>query len=356
MIFQLNMMMNDLPNTFVETFHSVGAVRKMKYQPLGKTGMIVSKLSFGASSLGSVFRETNDEESIKVVHHAIKSGINYIDVAPWYGHGKAETVLGKALKEIPREAYYIATKVCRYEPDMQKMFDFSAERTLQSVEESLTRLGLDYIDVIQVHDMEFAPSLDMIISETLPALQKLKDSGKVKFIGITGYPLENFRTVLERSKINIDTVLTYCRCSLNDVGLLDYMNFFKESGVGVVNASPVSMGLLSNRGPPSWHPAGEIVRKKCSEAVDYCQEQGVDISKLALHFTLGFEEIPTTLVSTASIQNLQKNIDAVSQKLSDAERRCLLYIRDNIFEPCGNLSWEGVEVSRYWQKMKQLHN
>lgn len=204
--------------------------------------------------------------------------------------------------------------------------------------------------------MEFAPSLDIIIGETLPALQKLKDSEKVKFIGITGYPLENFRTLLERSKINIDTVLTYCRCSLNDIGLLDYVNFFKESGVGIVNASPVSMGLLSSRGPPSWHPAGEIVRKTCRESVDYCQEQGVDISKLALHFTLGFEEIPTTLVSTASIQNLQKNIDAVSQELSEAESRCLQYIRDNIFKPSGNLSWEGVEVSKYWQKIKQLQN
>ncbi|KAJ7381280.1 hypothetical protein OS493_001398 [Desmophyllum pertusum] len=234
------------------------------------------------------------------------------------------------------------------------MFDFSAERTVQSVEESLKRLGLEYIDIIQIHDMEFAPSLDIIINETLPALQKLKDTGKVKFIGITGYPLENFRTVLERSKTNIDTLLTYCRCSLNDTGLLDYMEFFKEHGVGVVNASPISMGLLSNRGPPSWHPAEESVRNKCKQAVDYCQVQGVDISKLALHFTLEIEDIPTTLVSTASIQNLQKNIDAVGQKLTDAESNCLQYIIDNIFKPSGNLSWEGVEVTRYWQKMKQL--
>lgn len=346
--------MSNLPATYVEGFHDVEAVKRMKYQPLGRTGITVSKLSFGASSLGSVFRETNDLESIKVVHHAIKSGINYIDVAPWYGHGKAETVLGKALKDVPRKAYYIATKVCRYQPEIQKMFDFSAERTLQSVDESLTRLGLDYVDIIQVHDMEFAPSLDIVINETLPALQKLKDIGKVKFIGITGYPLENFRTVLERSTIHIDTLLTYCRSSMHDTGLLDYMEFFKECGIGVVNASPISMGLLSNRGPPSWHPAGETVRSRCKQAADYCQDHGVDISKLALHFTLGIEDIPTTLVSTASIENLQKNIDAVSQKLTDVERNCMDYILENIFKPSGNLSWEGVEVQKYWQKMNKL--
>ncbi|CAH3151272.1 unnamed protein product [Porites evermanni] len=346
--------MRALPATYVEGFHDLEAVKKMKYQPLGRTGMDVSKLSFGASSLGSVFRETNELESIKVVHHAIKSGINYIDVAPWYGHGKAETVLGKALKDVPRQAYYIATKVCRYEPEVQKMFDFSAERTLQSVDESLRRLGLDYIDVIQVHDMEFAPSLDIVINETLPALQKLKDSGKVKFIGITGYPLENFRTVLEKSTIRIDTVLTYCRCTMHDTGLLDYMQFFEERGVGVVNASPISMGLLSSRGPPAWHPASETLRSKCKEAAEFCQAENVDISKLALYFTLDVNNIPTTLVSTASIGNLQKNIDAVSQKLTDPERTLLEYIMDFFFRTSGNLSWEGVEVRKYWQKMKQL--
>lgn len=346
--------MNELPATFVEGFHDLEAVKKMKYQSLGRTGLTVSKLSFGASSLGSVFRETNDAESIRVVYHAIKSGINYIDVAPWYGHGKAETVLGKALRDVPRQAYYIATKVCRYQPEVQKMFDFSAEQTLQSVDESLKRLGLDYIDIIQVHDMEFASSLDVIINETLPALQKMKDKGKVKFIGITGYPLVNFETVVERSTVRIDTVLSYCRCCLHDTELLDYKEFFKERGIGVVNASPISMGLLSSRGPPAWHPAGEMVRSKCKEAADYCQKQGGDISKLALHFTLRMEDIPTTLVSTASIQNLQKNIDAVSETLTEEERNCMEFIRDNIFKPVGNLSWEGVEVAKYWRKIKEL--
>lgn len=296
-----------------------------------------------------MFRKTDDLESVQVVHHAVKSGINLIDCAPWYGHGKAETVLGKALKGVPRESYYVSTKVGRYLPDVDKQFDFSAERTLKSVDESLERLGVNFIDIIQIHDMEFAPSLDVIINETLPALQKVKESGKAKFIGITGYPLENFRTVIERSPIHIDTILTYCHYSLNDTSLQESLPFFKERGVGVINASPVSMGLLSNRGPPSWHPASQDIRDRCQQAAQYCQDKGVDISRLALHFTLDNREIPTTLVSTASLENLRKNIAAINGKLSSTEQEVLSYIQDKFFLPFGNMSWEGKEVAAYWE-------
>ncbi|GFS19983.1 D-arabinose 1-dehydrogenase, partial [Elysia marginata] len=181
------------PDTFVEGFHNEEHVKLMPYRPLGQTGMKVSALSFGASSLGSVFRTTDNTESMDVVKTCLQEGINYIDTAPWYGQGKSETVLGKVLPAVPRSSFYISTKVGRYELDPIKMFDFSAERTLRSVDESLQRLGLDYVDVIQIHDMEFAPSLDIIINETLPALQKVKDAGKARFIGITGYPLSNFK-------------------------------------------------------------------------------------------------------------------------------------------------------------------
>ncbi|CAH1790169.1 unnamed protein product, partial [Owenia fusiformis] len=276
----------NLPGTFVKGWHNADDVMKMKYNALGATGMDVSLLSFGASSLGSVFHETDEEECIKVVEKVVKSGINLIDVAPWYGHGKAETVLGKGLKNIPREAYYLTTKVGRYLPEVSETFDFSAERTLRSVDESLERLGLTYIDVIQVHDMEFAPSLDIIINETLPALQKAKDSGKARFIGITGYPLGNFKEILERSTVKIDTILTYCHGSMNDNSLQEHIGYFKSKGVGVINASPVSMGLLSDRGPPAWHPALPHIKEQCAKAAAYCKEKKVDISRLALHFTL----------------------------------------------------------------------
>jgi len=345
--------MESPPVTHVPGFHTEDC-KYMPYRELGETGLKVSALSYGASALGSMYRPTSEEESFKVVEHAVKSGINYIDAAPWYGHGKAETVLGKILPSLPRSSFYMTTKVCRYMPEADKMFDFRAERVIQSVDESLARLNLEYIDIIQVHDMEFAPSLDIVINETLPALEKVRQAGKAKFIGITGYPLENFKTVLERSKVKIDTVLTYCRGSMNDNALKNWIPYFKERGVGVVNASPISMGLLSDRGPPKWHPAKDNIKEACAEAAKYCQSKGVDISRLGLRFTLDQEDYPTTLVSTASLENLKKNLDVLREPLTDHEKTVLSEVMDKYMTPLNNDHWEGVEVAKYRNKLANL--
>jgi aryl-alcohol dehydrogenase-like predicted oxidoreductase len=95
---------------------------------------------------------------------ALKKGINYIDTAAWYGHGLSEKRLGIALKNIPRKAYYIASKACRYQPEITEMFDFSFDRTLKSIDESLERLGIEYLDVIQIHDMEFSPNVKTLVT------------------------------------------------------------------------------------------------------------------------------------------------------------------------------------------------
>lgn len=189
-----------LPPTYVEGFHDEAAVRSMTYRRLGETDMIVSVLSLGASSLGGVFGDAlDDDASVDLVVQAVRAGVNLIDTAPWYGQGKSERVLGRALQQIPREAYFLTTKVGRYELEEEKMFDFTAKRVTQSVYESMERLGVSYIDSIQVHDPEFAPSLDIVLYETLPALQALKETGIVLQVGITGYPLSVLRRLLEVS-------------------------------------------------------------------------------------------------------------------------------------------------------------
>ncbi|MBZ0300403.1 MAG: aldo/keto reductase, partial [Anaerolineae bacterium] len=176
----------------------------MNYRPLGRTGLWVSVLSYGASPLGSVFRTIDEDEGMRTVHTAIDLGINLIDVSPYYGLTRAEMVLGNALKSVPRESYYLTTKVGRYG---ERGFDFSAERVTASVDESLRRLQVDYVDVIQCHDIEFG-SLDQIVHETIPALQRLREAGKIRFVGITGLPLKVFSTVLDQTEV--DTILSYC--------------------------------------------------------------------------------------------------------------------------------------------------
>ncbi len=345
-----------LVETYVEGFHNAEEVKKMEYRALGNTGLRVSKLGYGVSALGSVFRPTDDSEGMAVVEAAAKSGINWFDAAPWYGHGKGETVFGKAIaeKKIPRKAIYVSTKVGRYEPEVEKMFDFRAERVIRSVDESLERMGLEYFDLIQVHDMEFAPSLDVIINETLPALLKVKNSGKARFIGITGYPLENFKTVIEKSHVPIDTIMTYCHYCLNDTSLVDYLPFFQERGIGVLNASPNGMGLLTERGPPQWHPATEDIKNTCREAASYCTSMQVDISKLAVNFTCDLPGIPTTLVSTASLKNLHTNLRSACDPLTPKENQVLEEVLEKYFKPLKNKTWEGVEVEKYKSKLSSL--
>jgi len=206
-----------------------------------------------------------------------------------------------------------------------------------------------------VHDVEFAANLDLVLNQALPALAELKRKGKVKYIGVTGYPLHVLKTVIERSHVPIDVIITYCRYTLNDTTLLDYLPFFKERGIGVINAAALSMGLLTNNGPPSWHPATEEIRSACQSAARYCRARGVDISKLALHFCLENENIPTTLVSTAKLSEIQPNIAAVSESLTPSEREVMHYVMKTFFEPLKVKHWEGVELKRYWVKMRALN-
>lgn len=284
----------------------------MEYREIGRTGMKVSQLSFGASSLGGVFRNIDEGKAIEAVYAAIEGGINFIDVSPYYGHYKAETVLGKALRGIGRDKYYLSTKVGRYGKDGVNTWDYSGRRAQESVNESMERLGIDYIDLINVHDIEFA-DLNQVVEETLPALVELRDKGLVGHVGITDLQLENLKWVIEHSKPGtVESVLNFCHYCLNDDKLLDFLPFFEERGIGVINASPLSMGLLSNRGVPEWHPAPKPLVEACRRAAEYCNEVGYPIEKLAIQYSVGNPRIASTLFSSANPDNVRRNISYIA--------------------------------------------
>ncbi|MCX6953348.1 MAG: aldo/keto reductase [Verrucomicrobia bacterium] len=277
----------------------------MHYRPLGRTGLQVSVLSFGASSLGGVFRATDDAEAIRTVHTALDLGMNFLDVSPYYGATKAETVLGRALKGIPRDRYVLATKVGQYG---EGQFDFSAARVTRSLDESCVRLGVDFIDLLQCHDIEFA-DLNQIVDETLPALVRLRERGRIGHIGITGLPLKVFPAVLDRTPPGVvETILSFCRYELNDTALDGLVPYLRQKEVGIINASPTGMGLLTERGVPSWHPAPPAMVAGAKRAVEYCQSVGADIVKLAVQFCVAHPWIATTLVGSANPDNIRKNV------------------------------------------------
>jgi len=305
---------------------------------VGNTGLKVSSLGFGASPLGNVFGNVKEEDAIASVHEAFRLGINFFDTSPYYGGTLSEKMLGKALKTlmVPRDQYIVSTKCGRY----AEGFDFSAERVTQSIDESLARLNLDYVDILQCHDIEFG-SLDQIVNETIPALQKLKETGKVRYIGITGLPLNVFTYVLDRVPPgSVDVILSYCHYSINDTSLEDLLPYLKSKGVGVITASPLSMGLLTENGPPEWHPAPSELKSACAAAAAHCKAKGKNISKLALQYSLKNKDIASVLVGMNSVQQVRENIAATVEV---EEGQCidqeLLEEVEAIISPVKNLTW-----------------
>lgn len=301
---------------FSAVMHEISTVYKstgMQYKHLGNTDLKLSTLSYGASPLGSVFRNISETEGIRTVHTAIDLGINYIDVSPYYGATVAEKVLGKALKSVSRDKYVISTKVGRYGPDFAD-FDFSAERITTSLEESLDRLGTETIDILYLHDIEFA-DLNQIFEESLPCLQSLKKNGKIRYFGVTGYPLKIYEETVKR--FDIDCILTYCRYALHDTSLSKLIPTLDDKNIGIINASPTGMGILTERGAPDWHPGSKALLEASKKATELCKARGVDITEIALQFAINHPSIISTLVGTANPRNIEKNVRWAEKTMDD---------------------------------------
>ncbi|GAA5167754.1 MULTISPECIES: aldo/keto reductase [Amycolatopsis] len=300
----------------------------MKRRPLGGTGLEVSELGFGASPLGRLPRG-GERRGIEAVHTALELGITFFDVSPYYGETVAETVLGKALRGVDRSAYVLATKVGRYS---DTEFDFSAERVTRSVRESLDRLGTDHLDLVQCHDVEFG-DLDQVVRETIPALRALQEDGVIGAVGVTGYPLPALAYVVERAPV--DTIISYCHYTLQNRRLAAWRDRFARRGTAVINASPLAMGALTNRGAPSWHPAPAEILKCCAEAGALCGARGEELARVALQFAVSTGDFPTTLVGAADPEEVRRNV----RWLSEPRDEELLREVEACLEPVRDVSW-----------------
>jgi L-galactose dehydrogenase len=301
----------------------------MDYRPLGKTDLTVSVLGYGASPLGGVFHDIDEADAIRSVRESLARGVNFVDVSPYYGITRAETVLGRALSGVPRDDYVLATKVGRYGDEE---FDYTAARVRASVNESLQRLGVDHVDLIQCHDIEFV-SLDQVVEETIPALRALVDEGKVRYVGITGYSLKALEYVSARAKV--DTILTYCRYNLQDQSFAEWLPTFENREIGIVNASVLAMGALTTRGAPAWHPASGVLLEACAQAAQLCRDKGSDIAKVALQYALRLPGVASTLVGSAKWDNMARNI-AWSEEPIDLD---LMTEVEHILAPVRNVGW-----------------
>lgn len=275
----------------------------METRTLGKTGLELTKLSFGASSLGQEFRGVDIGEALESVRVAIDRGMNFIDTSPFYGRGMSEMLLGRVLPDIARDRYYLGTKLGRY---AGKHFDFSARRVEESVDISLERMKVDYLDIVLCHDLEFV-EMSQIVQETLPALRKEVEKGKVRFVGVSGYPMKMFKYILDNAEV--DCLLTYNHYTLQNDMALELVPVCKEKGVGLMNAAPFSARLLTNAPLPDWHKATPTVRKIAKQAADHSADRGVDIAKLALQFSIANSDFVTCVTGSANPKRVEQWVE-----------------------------------------------
>ncbi len=292
---------------------------------------MVSPLSLGTAGLGGVYGACDEAASIRTVHRAFELGVNCFDSSPYYGSTRSETILGRALRELPREQLVVMTKCGRYG---QADFDFSPARIRDSLERSLERLGLETLDVFFLHDVEFG-DLDRILDESLAELLEHKRSGRVRAIGITGLPLRIFRRALEL-RAPIDAILSYCRLTLLDDALRELLPELAAAGIGVVNGSPTAMGLLSGKGPQDWHPAGAGIRAAARQAAAACAARGRELGALAFQWCAQQAGPATTLCGAVVAEELEQSLQAAMAPIDAA----LLDFVQSALRPVHRLRWQ----------------
>jgi L-galactose dehydrogenase len=277
----------------------------MELRTLGKTGLRLSVLGFGAGPLGDDYGKIDVGEGERTVHEAIDRGINFFDTAPYYGRTLSETRLGAALAG-RRDKVVLCTKLGRYD---KAGFDFSAARVKSSIDESLQRLQTDHVDLLIAHDIEFADR-KQIMGETLPAMREVQADGKTRFIGISGLPLKVLADVAERGRV--DFVLSYCRYTLLNRDLDRWLTpVLEKHQIGLIGAAAVHMGILSTQGPQPWHPAQPEIKEAGKRIVKLCLERGVDPATLAVWFTTQHPKIASTLVGMPRRNELEANLKAL---------------------------------------------
>jgi aryl-alcohol dehydrogenase-like predicted oxidoreductase len=300
----------------------------MQKRFLGRTGLQLPILGFGASSLGQEFRSVTLDEAVQSVRVALDLGINFIDTSPFYGRGMSEVLLGVALRDVPRESYTLCSKLGRY--DLQH-FDFSARRVAESIDVSLHRLRTDHLDIMLCHDIEFVP-MQQIVDETIPALRRAKAAGKIRFIGFSGYPQKIFRFICDQT--DVDCVLSYNQYTLQNTRFAEEsVPYLKAKGIGVMNAGPFSARLLTNAPLPAWLKEPESVKAAARAAAQLCANRGVDIAQLALQFSCANPDITTTIAGSANPENIRRWASWLAQPV-DAD---LLAEVHALFAPVKNL-------------------
>ncbi|WP_066952182.1 aldo/keto reductase [Streptomyces lushanensis] len=296
---------------------------------LGRTDVLVGALGFGGAPLGNLYTPLDDDRARATVEAAWDAGVRYYDTAPHYGLGLSERRLGAALAHRPRAEFTVSTKVGRLlephpaptgsdlaaggfaVPDtMVRRPDYSRDGVLRCLEGSLTRLGLDRVDIVYVHDPD--DHLDTALDQALPALADLRDQGVVGAVGVgmnTVAPL--LRTVAEA---DVDAVMVAGRWTLVDRTARPLLDACARRGVSVVAAAPFNSGLLSRPYPPDdaffdYGPAPAALLHRARRLAGICTGHGTTLPHAAVRFPLRDATVATVVAGFRSPQEVTSAAD-----------------------------------------------
>jgi L-galactose dehydrogenase len=310
----------------------------MFYRELGRTGLKVSVLSQGGAAFGQQYGPISIAEAADCVHAAIDAGINLIDTSAYYGKGRSEEIIGEALQGGWRDKTYLCTKAGRLDVNE---FDFSPAGMERCLDGSLKRLRTDAVDILIAHDIEFASDFEAVFTETADFLHKLKRKGKCRFVGMSAYPLSLLRQAIEHC--DLDVVISYAHFTLQNQRLLtELLPIAERQGVGILNGSPLCLGLLTNQGPPPWHPGSERLKATARRAAEFCSQRGADISLLGMQYCFTEERIASTITGAPRADELAVNLKALTTPID----RQLLSDAQTILVPVMNETWP----SGNWQE------
>ena len=310
----------------------------------------VSNIAYGCATLANIYKPLNIDDCKQLITYTFKKGINYFDVAPFYGGELAERNLGYSIKDIPRSELFIATKIGRYTDDNSNSgaggyFDFSPSKIEQSIKKSIDNMNIKYIDLLQCHDIENVSRQTVL--DALPLLEHYKTTGIINGIGINSYPIQPLLDIVESTPIKINSVGTYAHNTLINNTILDYIEYFTKKNISIINSSPLAMGLLTQKGPPIWHPASNLMKTTVNNLNNYCLSKNLNIENLSMIYSLSNKDILTTISGGNSITEIKNNLNCLNKTIDD------LIMKDitEIVYPIKNKLWgpeEGIIPVYKW--------
>jgi D-threo-aldose 1-dehydrogenase len=310
----------------------------VKESLIGRTRVAVTSLGFGGAPIGNLYRATTDEEAHSAVTAAWDGGVRYFDTAPHYGLGLSERRLGHVLSQKPREEFVLSTKVGRLltpnphpvgtdlesgafdvADDLTRTLDYSADGVKRSIEESLVRLGTDYVDIVYVHDPD--DHVEQVIRETFPALVALREEGVVRAIGAGmnfWQPLLEFVTTSD-----IDVVMLAGRWTLLDRSGAPLLAACEERNVAVVSAAPFNSGILSRATPQSdahfdYQGVSPALLARARELAATCDSYGVELPAAAINFPLREKSVVSVVAGFRSASQMRDGVRWMSEEIPEA--------------------------------------